>query len=360
MKETKGVTLKNLVREYVSPDKTVFRAVNNVSLDIKPGEFVTLLGPSGCGKTTTLRMIAGFETPTEGEIYIGDDKVNKLTPDKRDTAMVFQSYALFPNYNVFNNISFGLRLRKLTKEEISKKVGGIMKLVGLEGLDERFPNQLSGGQQQRVALARALVTEPAVMLFDEPLSNLDAKLRTSMRNEIRRIQKSVGTTSIYVTHDQTEAMALSDRIIVMNQGIIEQIGSPHEIYFRPASKFVADFIGRSNFAKCTVKKIGEKETVVSLFGQEITVPTENNSGVKEGTEVTFMSRPESMLIGKDGALKGTVQTSTFMGSMQEYFVKVEDTTFIIEDYNFLENGVFEEGSVVGLSFRKNSTHLINE
>lgn len=359
-KQTKGVTLKCLVREYVSPDKKTFRAVDNISLDIAPGEFVTLLGPSGCGKTTTLRMIAGFETPTSGEVYIGDEMVNSQTPDKRDTAMVFQSYALFPNYDVYNNIAFGLRLRKLSKEEIASKVQNIMKLVGLEGLDERFPNQLSGGQQQRVALARALVTEPAVMLFDEPLSNLDAKLRTSMRNEIRRIQKSVGTTSIYVTHDQTEAMALSDRIIVMNKGIIEQIGTPAEIYFKPASKFVADFIGRSNFAPCSVKSVHGDDIEVDLFGKTVLVNDKYIKKAKAGDEFTFMSRPESMLIGKEGILDGKVQSSTFMGSMQEYFVESNGFTFIVEDYNFVENGVFKEGERVGLSFKKGTVHLINE
>ena len=195
-KQTKEVTLKQITREYISPSKETFRAVNQISLEIHAGEFVTLLGPSGCGKTTTLRMIAGFETPTEGEIYIGGECVNALTPDKRDTAMVFQSYALFPHYNVYNNISFGLRLKKLPEKEISERVHKIMELVGLTGMEERFPNQLSGGQQQRVALARALVSEPGVMLFDEPLSNLDAKLRTSMRNEIKKIQRRLGLTSI--------------------------------------------------------------------------------------------------------------------------------------------------------------------
>ncbi len=358
-KQTKGVTLKNLVREYVSPDKKIFRAVNEISLEIKPGEFVTLLGPSGCGKTTTLRMIAGFETPTSGEVYIGDKMVNQQTPDKRDTAMVFQSYALFPNYDVYNNIAFGLRLRKLSKETITEKVTNIMKLVGLEGLDTRFPNQLSGGQQQRVALARALVTEPAVMLFDEPLSNLDAKLRTSMRNEIRRIQKSVGTTSIYVTHDQSEAMALSDRIIIMNNGIIEQIGTPKEIYFKPASKFVADFIGRSNFAESTVKSVQDNEITVDLLGKEVQVSADSNEGIKTGDKVTFMSRPESMLIGKKGSITGVVQSSTFMGLMQEYFIDCNGTVFIVEDYNFVENGVFKEGDTVGLSFKPGTVHLIN-
>ena len=269
--KTKNVSLKNVVREYISPDKKVFRAVDNVSLEIEPGEFVTLLGPSGCGKTTTLRMIAGFETPSSGDVYIGEDKVTTLPPDKRDTAMVFQSYALFPHYDVFNNISFGLRLRNVKEEEITRKTKAIMELVGLEGLENRFPNQLSGGQQQRVALARALIVEPSVLLFDEPLSNLDAKLRVSMRNEIKRIQRRLGITSIYVTHDQSEAMALSDRIIIMNKGVIEQIGTPKEIYNHPVSEFVADFVGRSNFLKGRVVAFVDGTTTVELYGNNIEI-----------------------------------------------------------------------------------------
>lgn len=359
-KKAKCVILKNLTREYISPNKTAFRAVDDVSLEIIPGEFVTLLGPSGCGKTTTLRMIAGFETPTAGEVWIGDELVNAQTPDKRDTAMVFQSYALFPHYNVYNNISFGLRLKKLPKEEISQKVQSIMHLVGLDGLDERFPNQLSGGQQQRVALARALVSEPSVMLFDEPLSNLDAKLRTSMRNEIRRIQKRVGRTSIYVTHDQSEAMALSDRIIVMNHGIIEQIGTPHEIYFTPASRFVADFIGRSNFIPCEIVGKDASSFKIELFGKKLSVTIKNVASTVGDAPVTCMCRPESVLVGKEGLLEGTIISSTFMGAMQEYYVDVCGHTFIVEDYNFRQNEAFSEGRKVGISFKPESLHLINK
>ena len=357
-KQNKEVTLKHIVREYVSPSRETFRAVNDVSLEIKPGEFVTLLGPSGCGKTTTLRMIAGFETPTSGDVYIGGERVNALTPDKRDTAMVFQSYALFPHYNVYNNISFGLRLKKMPEKEISEKVHNIMELVGLTGMEERFPNQLSGGQQQRVALARALVSEPGVMLFDEPLSNLDAKLRTSMRNEIKKIQRRLGLTSIYVTHDQTEAMALSDRIIVMNKGIIAQIGTPEEIYFRPASRFVADFIGRSNFATGKILSQDGEYVRVSLLGQTVEVKKDAGFHSNVGGEVCCMTRPESMLIGKEGLFRGTVQTATFMGSMQEYFVDVQGTVFIIEDYDFRQNGTFAEGEEVYLSYKPDALHLI--
>lgn len=208
-KQKKGVRLEHISKIYNDP-KTgkEFYAVQDTTLDIEPGTFVTLLGPSGCGKTTTLRMIAGFESPDEGEIYLGDEAINSLTPNKRDTAMVFQSYALLPHYNVFDNVAYGLKIRKLPKEEIKERVLNILKLVEMDGMESRMTNQLSGGQQQRVALARALVIEPSVLLFDEPLSNLDAKLRVTMRTEIRKIQQKVGITAIYVTHDQSEAMSI--------------------------------------------------------------------------------------------------------------------------------------------------------
>ena len=249
-KEKKGVRLDHISKIYKDPKTGKdFYAVKDTCLEIRPGSFVTLLGPSGCGKTTTLRMIAGFESPDEGEIYLGNEAINALPPNKRDTAMVFQSYALLPHYNVFDNVAYGLKLRKVPKDEIKERVTRILELVELSGMEARMTNQLSGGQQQRVALARALVLEPGVLLFDEPLSNLDAKLRVSMRTEIRRIQQATGITAIYVTHDQSEAMALSDSIIIMNKGVVAQIGSPQEIYYHPNSEFVADFIGEANFLR---------------------------------------------------------------------------------------------------------------
>ena len=236
-KVKKGVKLEHISKIYQDPKTGKdFYAVKDTSLTIEPGSFVTLLGPSGCGKTTTLRMIAGFESPDEGEIYLGDEAINALTPNKRDTAMVFQSYALLPHYNVFDNVAYGLKLRKVAKNEIQERVMRILDLVELTGMEGRMTNQLSGGQQQRVALARALVIEPSVLLFDEPLSNLDAKLRVSMRTEIRRIQQEVGITAIYVTHDQSEAMALSDNIIIMNKGVVAQMGTPQEIYYHPGAR----------------------------------------------------------------------------------------------------------------------------
>jgi len=280
-KEKKGVRLEHVSKIYNDPKtKQDFYAVRDANIDITPGEFVTLLGPSGCGKTTILRMIAGFESPDEGEIYLADEPINELTPNKRDTAMVFQSYALLPHYNIFDNVAYGLKLRKLPKEEIRERVTKILGLVGLDGMEDRMTNQLSGGQQQRVALARALVIEPGVLLFDEPLSNLDAKLRVDMRNEIRRIQQTAGITAVYVTHDQSEAMALSDNIIIMKKGVIQQIGEPHVIYYHPANEFVADFIGESNFLRGTLREKDGDSGVADIEGHGVEIGNKTLSKVR--------------------------------------------------------------------------------
>ena len=246
MKEKKGVRLEHISKIYKDPKTGKdFYAVKDMNLDIAPGSFVMLLGASGCGKTTTLRMIAGFESPDEGEIYLGNEPINALTPNKRDTAMVFQSYALFPHYNVFDNVAYGLKLCKVPKDEIQKRVTDILALVELSGMEQRMTNQLSGGQQQRVALARALVVEPGVLLFDEPLSNLDAKLRVQMRTEIRRIQQMLGITAIYVTHDQSEAMSISD-------------GYRHEQGRRCADRFAdGDLLSPEERVRCRFYRRGE-------------------------------------------------------------------------------------------------------
>ena len=288
-KVKKGVRLEHISKIYQDPKTGKdFYAVKDTSLTIEPGSFVTLLGPSGCGKTTTLRMIAGFESPDEGEIYLGDEAINALTPNKRDTAMVFQSYALLPHYNVFDNVAYGLKLRKVPKDEIKERVMKILDLVELTGMEGRMTNQLSGGQQQRVALARALVIEPSVLLFDEPLSNLDAKLRVSMRTEIRRIQQEVGITAIYVTHDQSEAMALSDNIIIMKNGVVEQMGSPQEIYYHPVNEFVADFIGEANFLKGVMSGHNGTHALLTIEGHEM--PIAGRDDLKEGETYTVVLR----------------------------------------------------------------------
>lgn len=352
IKEKKGVRLDHISKIYKDPKTGKdFYAVKDVSLDIEPGSFVTLLGPSGCGKTTTLRMIAGFESPDEGEIYLGDEAINELTPNKRDTAMVFQSYALFPHYNVFDNVAYGLKLRKMSKEEIHKKVMEMLDLVELSGMENRQTNQLSGGQQQRVALARALVVEPSVLLFDEPLSNLDAKLRVSMRTEIRKIQQKVGITAIYVTHDQAEAMSISDKIIIMNGGVVEQMGTPQETYYSPKSEFVADFIGEANFLKGEV--IGKN--LIRVNGIEL----ESNTGTLEiGKECKLVLRPESVTLAEDGIVPCEVVYSCFMGSYQNYHVMVGDTLVKLEEYNPKNKKIYQVGDKAYLNFERDTVFAL--
>ncbi|MCR5487852.1 MAG: ABC transporter ATP-binding protein [Lachnospiraceae bacterium] len=355
-KEKKGIRLEHISKIYKDPKtKQDFYAVKDTNLSIEPGSFVTLLGPSGCGKTTTLRMIAGFESPDEGEIYLGEEAINELTPNKRDTAMVFQSYALLPHYNIFDNVAYGLKLRKLDKAEIRRKVTDILKLVGLEGMEERMTNQLSGGQQQRVALARALVLEPGVLLFDEPLSNLDAKLRVSMRTEIRRIQQEAGITAVYVTHDQSEAMAISDKIIIMEKGIVAQVGTPQEIYYHPVSEFVADFIGEANFLHGRVKSEKDGKAVIEIDGEQIEASQE---GLKEGQDCTLVLRPEAAVISEEGQLPCRVVLSCFMGSYQNYHVMVGDTLVKITDFNPRNKKIYGEGDRARVAFDPENVHIL--
>ena len=283
--------LRDVVKIFANRGKDVV-AVDHVALDIAPGEFITFLGPSGCGKTTTLRMIAGFEDATSGRVVLDGEDMVVLPPNKRPMSMVFQSYALFPHLSVRDNVSYGLRLRRLGADEIRDRVDVVLASMNLTALADRSPNELSGGQQQRVALARAMVVRPKVLLFDEPLSNLDAKLRVRMRLEIRRLQQRMGITSIYVTHDQAEAMTMSDRIVVMNAGRIEQVATPEEIYRHPASVFVADFIGRANFLETTAGAVGDGAARVDVLGQNLVVPV--HPDVSEGDEVCVVVRPESV------------------------------------------------------------------
>ena len=355
-KEPKGVRLDHISKIYKDPKTGKdFYAVHDVALNIEPGSFVTLLGPSGCGKTTTLRMIAGCEPPDEGEIYLGEEPINELTPNKRDTAMVFQSYALFPHYNVFDNVAYGLRLRKIPKDEINERVTNILKLVELSGMEQRMTNQLSGGQQQRVALARALVVDPGVLLFGKPLSNLDAKLRVQMRTEIRRIQQALGITAIYVTHDQSEAMAISDNIILMKGGVIAQMGSPTEIYYHPNSEFVADFIGECNFLPCTVTGREGEDAVAEVYGHPVRVRSE--TAKNGGAEIVL--RPEAIEIADQGQLPCKVELSCFMGSYQNYHVRVGDTLVKIADNCPIGRKTYQVGDDAYISFRSECAHLLN-
>lgn len=356
-KQKKGVRLEHISKIYQDPKTGKdFYAVQDTTLDIEPGTFVTLLGPSGCGKTTTLRMIAGFESPDEGEIYLGGEAINHLTPNKRDTAMVFQSYALLPHYNVFDNVAYGLKIRKLPRNEIRERVMNILKLVEMDGMESRMTNQLSGGQQQRVALARALVLEPGVLLFDEPLSNLDAKLRVTMRTEIRKIQQKVGITAVYVTHDQSEAMSISDKIIIMSKGKVEQIGTPREIYYHPNSRFVADFIGEANFLKAKVLEAAGEKAKICVAGEIIEV--NNFARAKSGEQAELVIRPEAAKLSDQGILEGTVTLSTFMGAYQYYQMIVDDMEIQITDYNPVNRHIYEVGEKAYLDFNPRGVYIL--
>jgi iron(III) transport system ATP-binding protein len=321
--------LIDLSKHFESRDSSsIVRAVDNINVSISEGQFVTLLGPSGCGKTTTLRLIAGFEFPTTGRIILDGQEINEQPPNQRDMAMVFQSYALFPHLSVFDNIAYGLKIKKLSKADIREKVGHVLDLTELQGLENRAPNQLSGGQQQRVALARALVMEPKVLLFDEPLSNLDAKLRIQMRTEIRRIQQELGITSVYVTHDQDEAMVLSDMDVIMHDGMIQQSGTAVEIYRHPHNRFVADFIGRANFLPVTVSDVLDGSWVVKLDDITLTIPGSATTALKPGDAALMLARPESIQIFVEPApsgrsLPGTVRRTSYMGSLDELDVEFD-------------------------------------
>ena len=296
---------------------TSVTAVDAVSLKVEAGELVTLLGPSGCGKTTTLRMIAGLEMATQGSIMIGDSDVTKLPATDRDVSMVFQSYALFPHMSVLENVSYGLRISKKSKAEVLERANAGLELVGLTGFGGRYPSELSGGQQQRVAVARALVLEPQVLLFDEPLSNLDAKLRRQVREDIRDIQTKLGLTVVYVTHDQEEALAVSDRIIVMNNAVIAQIGTPRELYDSPVNEFVADFIGEANILDVTVADVQNGMASVQVGEMAIYTPTTDDSAGARRLAVR-PTRVRLLPPGTANTLKGHVAKATYAGTHMEY------------------------------------------
>ncbi|MCA9973020.1 MAG: ABC transporter ATP-binding protein [Anaerolineales bacterium] len=334
-------------------------AVDNVSLEIEKGEFITLLGPSGCGKTTTLRMIAGFEFPTKGEIKLDGRSINRLPPHKRDMSMVFQSYAIFPHLTVFENVAYGLKVQRLSKAEINTRVERVLHLVELDGYGSRTPEQLSGGQQQRVALARALVMEPKVLLLDEPLSNLDAKLREQMRTEIRQIQQQIGITSVYVTHDQIEAMTMSDRIVVMNNGRIEQVGVPTEIYRRPSNRFVADFIGRANFVEGAVRGMENGRVTVDALGVTLDVPAAAVA-YRVGQQVTLVIRPEMAVINPDdGAhVSGTVRQAAYLGSTVEYSVEVNGQLLSLVEHDPRHVVIHRPGETIQVRFWDECLYVI--
>lgn len=348
----KSVQLENITKIFKDPQSGQdVTAVDDVSFEIAPGELVTLLGPSGCGKTTVLRMLSGFETPTKGRILIGGGDVTNTPPNKRDTAMVFQSYGLFPHMNVFENVAYGLKLRKMEKGAIQEKVTKFLDMVGLGPLAKRPPSRLSGGQQQRVALVRSLIVEPSVLLLDEPLSNLDALLREQMRVEIRRLQKSLSITAMYVTHDRVEAMSLSDRIIVMKQGKIVQIGTPSEIYRDPVDPFVAGFVGKVAFFPCVVRGVADAHCSVEVRSRVFGVPRWDRS-LAEGDEAVVMCRPESLMLGEpgEGIEDGVVGTNVYLGNSVESWVKAEQGDVLVQIDNPDVKRVRDEGAPVSLTF----------
>ncbi len=330
-----------------------FTAVEDFDLSAHRGEFISFLGPSGCGKTTTLRMIAGFEYPDSGSIRIDDKEVTSLSPNKRNVGMVFQAYALFPNMTVADNVGFGMRIKKRPKSTIQKRVGELLELINMPEKADRYPYQLSGGQQQRVALARALAIEPQVLLLDEPLSALDAKIRVALRHEIREIQRQLGITTVYVTHDQEEALELSDRVVVMNVGHIEQVGTPFEIYNFPATAFVASFVGTLNAVQARIADAGDRR--LSLAGSHIITASEIKGSA--GELVTVAIRPEMITFDGTGEgdghnrLAATVDDVAFLGAVVRIRTKLGDGSSVsVDTFNNPNLAVPEAGTPVTLRF----------
>jgi iron(III) transport system ATP-binding protein len=320
-----AIRLEHVSAQFLHRVKGEVNAVHDVSLEVRPGELLTLLGPSGCGKTTTLRMIAGFQEPSAGRVFIGDRDVTRIEANDRGIGFVFQNYALFPHLTVLENVAYGLRVQRQAAPDIARAVTEVLSMVGLAGYEQQMPHQLSGGEQQRVALARAIVIKPSVLLFDEPLSNLDAKLRVQMRAEIRSLQKRLGITTVYVTHDQEEAMAISDRIAVMNRGTIVQLGDAEELYRRPASVFVARFIGHTNLLHAVVRSVANGRVEIEVAGQRHSVESQS-ANLRPGMAVTAVVRPESIGISaadtRDGSIAGVVASCTYLGDTCEYAVEV--------------------------------------
>lgn len=350
-----SITCKNVLKKY--GDNVI---IPDLNLNVKNGEFFTLLGPSGCGKTTLLRMIAGFNTIEGGKITFNDTVINDMAPGKRNIGMVFQNYAIFPHLTVKENVAFGLQNRKVSKEEISERVDKIIRLVKIDEYKDRLPENLSGGQQQRVALARAIVINPDVLLMDEPLSNLDAKLRIEMRNVIKEIQNSIGITTIYVTHDQEEAMAVSDRIAVMKQGVIQQVGTPKDVYQRPENIFVASFIGGTNVLECRAEIRNGKSVVIfsKTYEEEM-----NNLTLPENSEtkVLVSVRPEEFIIEKDGVgIEASIISSIFLGINTHYFVKLASGQHIEIIQESTTEEILKPGTKIGLTVKKKKINVFDE
>jgi iron(III) transport system ATP-binding protein len=364
MADSIGVDVEGVSKRYAHRVKGEVYAARDVVLHVKPGEFLTLLGPSGCGKTTTLRMIAGYEMPDAGRIRFGGQDVTREPANRRNIGFVFQNYALFPHLSIFENVAYGLRVRGADEAEIHRRVAEVLDLVGLGGYEQQFSSQLSGGEQQRVALARAIVIRPRVLLFDEPLSNLDAKLRVQMRHEIRGLQRTLGITTVYVTHDQEEAMAVSDRIAVMSGGSVVQEGSAEDLYHRPASQFVAQFVGRVNLVPGRVSSVvGDVATVAALgstFDALVVKP-----GLAPGAAVRLVVRPESIVIAAapssgSGALTATVASRTFLGEKIEYLLRCANETLQVVRYDAGPDDIMAEGATVAVRFADGAVTVLPE
>lgn len=332
-------------------------AVENFNLSIEKGEFVSFLGPSGCGKTTTLRMIAGFEVPTTGTVTLEGEDITYASPNQRNVGMVFQSYALFPNLNVLQNIGFGLQVRKWKPEDIQKRAQEMLELIHMEEFGSRFPYQLSGGQQQRVSLARALAIQPRVLLLDEPLSALDAKIRVELRMEIRRIQQQLGMTTVYVTHDQEEALSLSDRVVVMSRGLMEQVGTPAEIYNYPTTEFVASFVGQLNLLPINSVDLGQKTCTIG--GQAVRFS--HHLTRSDGSALRLAIRPEEIQFGEDSErnqLHGKVESVMFLGAVIRLRVTVGETRLTADIFNERQITLPKTGDEVIISFPEYSCWLM--
>ncbi len=341
--------------EHIDKSFGATRVVKDFNLSIERGEFISLLGPSGCGKTTVLRMVAGFETPSSGSIRIDGREVTNLRPNQRNIGMVFQAYALFPNLTVADNVAFGLRVKGMARSAREARVAEMLRLIGLEGFGERFPFQLSGGQQQRVALARALAIEPAVLLLDEPLSALDAKIRVSLREEIRSIQRRLGITTIFVTHDQEEALSISDRVVVMNAGVADQIGPPFEIYNRPATRFVAEFVGTLNLLQADV--LEPTSGRLRLGSAEVTL----GRPLPEG-RVTVAMRPEVVTLGRaegnEVVFEGMIDDVHFLGSVIRVEASVAGDRILLDTFNRPNLPPPAPGSRAEFSMRKDDLLIL--
>ena len=355
------IDIRNISRHFGT-----VKAVDDVSFSIKQGEFFSLLGPSGCGKTTLLRLLAGFESANQGEIFIDGVDVTTMPPNLRPTNMVFQNYAIFPHINVKKNIEFGMRKEKLSKQELENRVQEVLSLVKLEGYEERFSNQLSGGQRQRIALARALIKRPKVLLLDEPLGALDKKLRDEMQIELRNLQKAVGITVVYVTHDQSESISMSDRVAVMNEGQIQQISDPHDLYYNPQNIFVSDFIGTTNFLSSSTGS-SNGENIMVKIDQIGEFSIKNKLNIPENDSETVVSiRPEAIVLSPspidkgDIVMEGTIENSSYYGELTSFYVRVQgaENPLIASSQRF-DNNSFE-GNKCYLSINFEDIHLLKK